>query len=131
MKLIATVLAAFSAAAAVEGEETRRLGSKAAGKAKAGKGGSYSCSVSTKSGKGSKGSSKGGKGSSFSYYSMSYPSSCAELDSMFQPVYMLVSILRFGWKNWMNLSYPMVAFPKNVHDGLHVTMATQKSHLRP
>lgn len=91
MNFIATALVAFLAAAAVaEAEETRRLGSKTSkATTKSGKGGSYNynCSVSTKSGKGSKGSSKGGKGS-YSY-SMSYPSSCEELDSRFQPVYIV------------------------------------------
>ncbi len=76
MKLIATVLAAFLAAAAVaEAKETRLLGSKA----------------SAKAGKGSKGS-KGSKGNSYSYsYSMSYPPtpSCAELNEKYDPLYIV------------------------------------------
>lgn len=89
MKLIATVLAAFLAAAAVaEAKETRLLGSKASNKA--GKGGSYNYSVSTKAG-------KGGKGSKGSYsYSMSYPPICTELNEEYRPLYIVeVSILGY------------------------------------
>lgn len=91
MKLIATVLAAFLAAAAVaEAKETRLLGSKASNKA--GKGGSYSYSVSTKAGK----DSKGGKGSKGSYsYSMSYPPICTELNEEYRPLYIVDGILGY------------------------------------